>query len=376
VARGESRPPAPRFFRPTWAEIDRPAFLHNLRTIASRLGKKTKILAVLKADGYGHGAVPLAKAMAGKAWGIGVSSVEEGITLRRAGVKGRVLILGSLFPFDSFAAALDFNLTPTVASWSSALALSKLAARRGLRVPVHVKVDTGMARVGMTPDTALDVVPRIAGLPALVLEGVYTHLAQADSAARVRGQLALFDRLMKALRSKGLRPLFHAANSAGALLWKDSRYDLVRPGLALFGAPPAPGVRGLRPVLSWKTRVVFLKTVPKGTLVSYGGTFRASRRSRLATLPVGYADGYRRAFSNRGHVLIRGVECPVAGRVTMDQTVVDVTDVPGVAVGEEAVLLGAQGRARVTADDLAAWADTLSYEILCGISPRVPRVHR
>ncbi len=357
--------------------MDRGAFVRNARFLAARLGRGTRMLAVLKADGYGHGAVPLARALKGlPVWGIGVSSVEEGIALRRNGIKGRILVLGSLFPFDSFAAALQNDLTPTIASWSSAQALARAARKQERVVPLHVKVDTGMGRIGMTPATAAQVIPKIAAEPALRLEGVYTHLAEATSPARSREQLALFDRLVRELRSKEIKPLFHAANSAAGLLLKHGGYDLARPGLALYGAPPAPGIRGLRPVLAWKTRVVFLKTVPKGTAVSYGGTFKAARRSRLATLPVGYADGYRRALSNKGEVLIRGRRCPVAGRVTMDQVVVDVTGVPGADVGDEAVLIGAQGKERITSDQMAAWADTISYEIFCGISARVPRIYK
>ena len=309
-------------------------------------------------------------------WGFGVSSVEEGLALRDAGVKGRILILGSLFPFDSFSAALEKGLTPTIASLSAAKALAKAASRRGLRADVHVKVDTGMGRIGMTPETAVERIPEIAALPSLRLEGVYTHLANAEDPGRSAGQLHLFDNIIQSCRARGLSPLVHAANSAALMGIPQSRYDLVRPGLALYGVPPFSGAGGLLPVMSWKTRVVFLKTVPKGTFVSYGGIFRATRRSRLATLPVGYADGYRRAFTGKASVLVKGRRVPVAGRVTMDQIVVDVTGVPGVDVGEEVVLLGRQGRESVAASDMAAWADTIPYEILCGVSRRVPRVCR
>lgn len=369
---------SPGFYRPTWAEIDTEAFFKNASVLARRAGR-ARLLAVLKADAYGHGAVPLARILERRSprgfWGFGVSSVEEGRTLREAGLKSRILILGSLFPFDSFDAALRYGLTPTVASRSSARALARAAARAGTRTPVHIKVDTGMGRIGMTPATAAEAIPDIAALPALRLEGVYTHLAQAENASRVREQLGLFDRLIHSLRGQGLSFLAHAANSEALLLRPESRYDMARPGLALYGVPPAPGVRGLVPVLTWKTRVVFLKDVSKGTRVSYGGTWRASRRSRLATLPVGYADGYRRALSNRGEVLVRGRRCPVVWRVTMDQIIVDVTDARGADIGEEVVLLGRQGRASVTAEDMAAWADTIPYEILCGLSARVPRVY-
>lgn len=358
--------------------MDLDAFLRNASFLSRRAGGAA-LLAVLKADAYGHGAVPLARALErrppARFWGIGVSSVEEGLVLRQAGVKKRILILGSLFPFESFSAALEHGLTPTVASWASAQAVSRAAARRHLRAAIHVKVDTGMGRIGMTPATATQVLPKIASLPAIQLEGVYTHLAQGEDSKRCQGPLSLFDRLISACGSGGLSPLFHAANSAGMLLSPKSRYDLVRPGLALYGAPPSPAFRGLFPVLTWKTRVVYLKTVPPGTAVSYGGLWRAPRRARLATLPVGYADGYRRGMTGKAEVLIQGRRRPVVGRITMDQIVVDVTGLGGVDVGTEVVLLGAQGRGRITADEMAAWAGTISYEVLCGISGRVPRIH-
>lgn len=366
-------------FRPTWAEIDLAAFSRNAAFLARRAGK-SRIVAVLKADGYGHGAVPLARLLErrppARFWGFGVSSVEEGVSLREGGIKGRVLILGSLFPFDSFGAALEFGLTPTIASWASARALAKEAERRGIWSPLHVKVDTGMGRIGMSPATALQTISRMMGLPSLRVGGVYTHLAQAEDAKRRREQIALFKGLVSSLAAKGPAPLFHTANSAGMLLDSQTHFDLVRPGLALYGASPVPGVRGLSPVMTWKTRVVFLKEVAKGVRVSYGGTWRAPKRSRLATLPVGYADGYRRGFSGKASVLVRGRRCPVAGRVTMDQIVVDVTGLPRVTVGEEVVLMGKQGREEISAGELAEWAGTIPYEIFCGISARVPREPR
>jgi alanine racemase len=279
-----------------------------------------------------------------------------------------------LFLFYFFPAALYHPNTPTIPPRASARAWAGRAARRGRPGPFHVKVDTGMGRIGMTPGTAREALPEMAADPRLRLEGVYTHLAEADSAPRVREQLALFNALVSSVRAAGLSPLFHAANSAAALLDPRTHFDLVRPGLALYGLPPAKGITGLRPVLSWKTRVVFLKTVPKGVRVSYGGTWRAQKRSRLATLPVGYADGYRRGMTGKAVVLVKGRRVPVIGRITMDQVVIDVTGLAGLDVGEEVVLLGAQGRDRLTADDLASWAGTLSYEILCGLASRVPRI--
>ncbi len=333
---------------------------------------------VLKADGYGHGAALLARSVSAvgtRLWGYGVSSVEEGVALRDAGVTQKILILGSLFPFDSFDTVLEKNLIPTVASRSSAQALAQRAQRRGRPAPCHVKIDTGMGRIGMSPEAFAS----FSTNPWLKVEGIYTHLACADSPSATSQQMKLFEKTSRGFGKGGECPLRHAANSGAALARPNAWLDLVRPGLLLYGVPPWPGLGkkiDLRPVLAWKTRVVFLKTVRRGTPLSYGWTWRARRRSRIATLPVGYADGYRRDLSGRGEVLIKGVRCPVVGRVTMDQIVVDVTDRPGVEVGEEVVLIGTQGRETITASELADGAHTIPYEILCGLSKRVPRLIR
>lgn len=367
-------------FRPAWAEIDRGAFQHNLKAVAEFLPRRVKIMAVLKADGYGHGAEPLAKAagvLGERLWGFGVSSVEEGVALRDAGLKEKILILGSLYPFESFDTVLDRHLIPTVASRVSAEALSQRAERRGRPASCHLKIDTGMGRIGLSPAAAQEALPALLKNPWLKIEGLYTHLACADSASVTSQQRKVFHGITRDFAKSGY-PL-HMANSGGVLARSACWYNLVRPGLALYGGVPWPALRriiDLHPVLSWKARVVFLKTVAKGTPLSYGWTWRARRRSRIATLPVGYADGYRRELSNRGEVLVKGRRCPVVGRVTMDQILVDVTGLPGVDVGEEAVLIGRQGKEEVTAEEMAGWAKTIPYEILCGISKRVPRAYR
>ncbi|HND64905.1 MAG TPA: alanine racemase, partial [Elusimicrobiota bacterium] len=351
--KGEIRVVAP--IRPTWADIDRGAFQHNLKAVAAFLPRRVKIMAVLKADGYGHGAVPLAQAsdiLGERLWGFGVSSVEEGVALRDAGLKQKILILGSLFPFTSFDTVLDHHLIPTVASRLSAQALAQRAERRGRPASCHLKIDTGMGRIGMSEASA-----SFPENPWLKIEGIYTHLACAESGSITAQQLKLFAKTIKVF-GKGGEGL-HAANSGGVLARPGSWYNLVRPGLVLYGIVPWPALErkiDLRPVLSWKTRVVFLKTVRRGTPLSYGWTWRAPRRSRIATLPVGYADGYRRDLSNKGRVLVKGRRCPVVGRVTMDQILVDVTDEPGVDAGEEVVLIGSQGRQRLTAETMAGWA--------------------
>ncbi len=373
VNKGDGRAVAP--IRPTWAEIDRGAFQHNLKAVAAFLPRRVKIMAVLKADGYGHGAVPLAQTtdiLGERLWGFGVSSVEEGVALRDAGLRQKILILGSLFPFSSFETVLDHHLIPTVASRLSAHALAQRAERRGRPAPCHLKIDTGMGRIGISSEAFASFPEN----PWLKIEGIYTHLACVESASVTARQLNLFNKTIKIFEKWGECPL-HAANSGGVLARPGSWYNLVRPGLMLYGIAPWPALErkmDLHPVLSWKTRVVFVKTVRRGTPLSYGWTWRAPRRSRIATLPVGYADGYRRDLSNKGRVLVKGQRCPVVGRVTMDQILVDVTAVPGVEAGEEVVLLGRQGRDQVTAVEMADWLKTIPYEILCGISKRVPRL--
>jgi alanine racemase len=362
-----------RFFRPTWAEVDIAALVANLRELRRRVGPGVKTMFVVKANAYGHDAALCAAAAerARAADWLGVSSVEEGMALREAGTRLPILVLGSLYPFESVLAAAAHDLTPVVASLEAAQRVAEAARRVRRRLEVHVKADTGMGRFGARPEAAVEVAKRVSADGALRLGGVFTHLAKAeDDAAFTARQLKAFRAVLASLARAGIRPpLVHAANSAGALRRPASRFSLVRPGLAAYGAWD-----GFAPVLTWKTKIVFLKSVPKGTTVSYGATWRARRPSRVATLPVGYGDGYARALSNRASVLVHGARCPVIGRVTMDQTMVDVTALPQARVGDDAVLLGRQGGAEVPAAELARLCGTIPYETLTGISSRVPRV--
>ncbi|MBI3297994.1 MAG: alanine racemase [Elusimicrobia bacterium] len=369
-------------WRPTWAEVDLGALRRNLR----RLNKTARVplLFVVKADAYGHGAARAARAAleVDAVAALGVSSVEEGAALREAGIKAPILILGSLYPFESTLAAIHYGLTPTVASLEGARRIQLAAAglrgadRRLLPLSCHLKIDTGMGRVGVRWPAGREVVQSLLASPGVRLEGLYTHLARAeDSPSFTKRQLAVFARAVRESESLGARFKWrHAANSAGALLWPESRWDLVRPGLAAYGL-----WEGFEPVLSLKTRVVFVKNVPRGTPLGYGGLFRTRRASRIATLPIGYADGLPRVLSTgrrRAEVLVRGRRCALAGAISMDMAMADVTGVPGVSVGDEAVLIGRSGSEEQGAGALAALAGTIPYEIVTGLTSRVPRLYR
>ena len=359
-------------FRPVWADVDLGAFRRNVRLFRSKLSPGTRLLFVCKANGYGHGAVETARAAAveGAAW-LGVTSVEEGAALRAAGLRLPILVLGSLYPFESLEAAARLHLTPTIASADAARALIQLGLRLKRPLACHVKVETGMGRIGVRPTEALKVLGLLADAPRAVrLEGLYTHLASADDDARfTRLQLRRFQEVADAAASRGLHiPLKHAANSMAALRYPESHFDMVRAGLALYGLCP-----GFEPVMSLKAKVVFLKRVPAGTPVSYGGTFRTRRDSRIATLPLGYADGVSRRLSNRGEVLIRGRRCRIVGAVTMDMLMADVTALREVHVGDEAVVFGRQDKAELSAAAVARKLGTIPYEVACAVSARVPR---
>lgn len=367
-----------KFYRPTWAEISAGAFSSNLRRLQALAGRGVGLVAVLKADAYGHGAVELAKLVEENAVAaIGVSSIEEGLALRDAGIKTPIILLGGIYPLENFSVAIDADLTPTVASYESAQHLKTIAEEKGRTVSFHLKVDTGMGRIGVSPIGAKKIIEWVADQPSLELAGVYSHFACADGdQAFTTDQLNQFLKVKDLVRQFGFaRTKFHIANSAALIRFPESRLDLVRPGLSLYGAANVsiPPELDLLPVMSLKTKITFLKKVPTGTPVSYGGTFKTKRDSEIATLPIGYADGVPRELSNKGAVLVKGRRCPIVGRVTMDQIMVDVTGVP-VDVGDEIVLIGRQNEQDITVQEWADWAGTIPYEIFCGISKRVPRV--
>jgi len=372
--------------RPTFAEIDLAALHHNFGQVRGAIPPECGVLAVVKADAYGHGFMDVAREL--EALGVtafGVAFLAEGIQLRKSGIDRPVLVLGGLYPGQE-KKCVGFNLSTTVFSWEQALALDRVASRLYRKAKIHVKIDTGMGRLGIPYEEAPAFFRQLRELRHLELEGVISHLASADEldpagSAYTDQQVELFRRALAMVRDEGFAPRYvHIANSA-ALFSRDLPFcNLVRPGIALYGAPPSADFAGrleLKPVMRLVSRVAMLKVVAAGTSISYARRFTTSGPTRVASVPVGYADGYPRALTNRGEALVHGVRAPVIGTVCMDWIMLDVTAVPEVAVGDEVTLLGCDRSGHcVGAEELAAWAGTIPYEIFCGISKRVPRVYR
>jgi alanine racemase len=368
--------------RPTWAEIDLDALAANYRAVRGRVGAGVRVMGVVKADAYGHGAAACARRLAdeGAEW-FGVAMPEEGVALRRVGLTQRILSFGGCWEGQE-ALCLRERVTPVVYRLDAARALGRAALAAGASADVHVKIDTGMGRLGVRYDEAAEFARALRQVEGVRVEGVMTHFAAADEPAQdcfTVEQLARFREALGAFREAGHRPAFeHLANSAATLAHPSTWGDMVRPGGVLYGLwrdvlPPLAGPPALRPVLALRSRVTLLKRLRRGETLGYGCTFEAARDMVVATVPAGYADGYARALSNRGRVIVGGAYAPVVGRVSMDLTLVDVTDVAGVALGDVVTLIGADGELAVPAEDVARTAGTLSYEITCGVSARVPR---
>ncbi|HVB75556.1 MAG TPA: alanine racemase [Ktedonobacteraceae bacterium] len=369
--------------RPTWVEIDLSAIAHNTRQVAALVGPRVRVLASLKADAYGHGAVKVAHAVLHNgASMLGVATVSEAMPLREAGIHAPILVFGYV-PAWQMREAVHLGLTVTLYSAEAAQALSRAAVALGRTARAHVKVDTGMGRLGLRTeqvDEVVALVKLVRELPALELEGIFTHFAMADALdqSHTRMQLARFQNVLQVLEEDGIRPpLAHAANSAAALALPEARLDMVRPGIALYGLHPSEHVRlpeSFRAALSFKTQVAQVKLIPAGECLGYGCTFYTERPTTIAVLPVGYADGFRRAPANWGSVLIHSQEAPLLGRVCMDQCMVDVSHIPQTRVGDEVVLIGRQGSASLTAEQVAQRLGSINYEVVSEILARVPRV--
>ena len=361
----------------TYAEISLSALKHNIAEIRKLLKPKVRYMAVVKANAYGHGAVAVSRAAveAGADY-LAVANLKEALELREAGIVSPILILTES-PTSVMDEITQYDLSQTIYSFSEAQALSDEAQKRGKSACVHVKIDTGMGRVGVRPSEANAFITKISSLPGLRLEGVFTHFAMAEDPQDNFTQ-DQFKKFSQVISKVNHIPIKHSANSAGVLFHPETHLDMVRVGLMMYGLYPQGNSRrliNLKPALAFKSRVTYLKKVPAGTPLSYGCTYVAPKETNIATIPVGYADGFSRRLSNRGQVIIRGKRFPVVGRVTMDLTMVDVGN-GKVGIGDEVVLIGEQNGQAISADEVAGLEDTISYEVVCGIGKRVPRIYK
>ena len=377
------------------AEIDLKAIAHNVRELRRITHPDARLMGVVKANGYGHGAIEVARcALQNGAERLGVARIDEGIQLRQAGIKAPILIFGHTFP-QLAAELLEYDLTQTVCTPDFARALSRSAVSIGKKITIHLKVDSGMGRLGlllqnfkshysnqMINPAAVDETLAIAGLNGLELEGIFTHFATADSVDKryAESQLDLFLNYLNRVRKAGLNPAVkHAANSAALIDMPQSHLDMVRPGIAIYGLYPSDEVNkkrvALRHAMTLRTKVIQLKKVPAGFKISYGITYKTPKPTMIATVPIGYADGLNRLLSSRGQVLVHGKRVPIVGRICMDLTMLDVGGIENVQVGDEAVIFGKQGNQSLTVDEMASALNTISYEIVSTITARVPRVY-
>lgn len=367
--------------RPAWVEVNLAAIEYNARRLVTLAGD-AQVLAMVKANAYGHGAVPVARTVlrGGVHW-LGVVSLGEALELRRAGISAPILVTGYTPPEHTHL-AVENDVTLTVFTLDVAHALNDAARARCARARVHLKVDTGMSRLGVVPNEAVGFARAVHALAYVDIEGVYTHLAAADVVNEwgqtfTQAQVSAFRAVLRALQEAGIRPRYcHCANSPALLRFPETRMNLIRSGILLYGLDPDPDVPrppDLMPALTFKARVAHVRDIAAQTYVGYGGAFRAPQALRIAIIAVGYADGYRRALANKGQVLIHGTRAPIIGRVCMDQCFADVTHIEQVRVGDEVVLIGKQGAAEIRAEEVAAWAGTNNYEIVTTISARVER---
>ena len=367
-------------FDNTYVNIDLDAITANFRAIRQKAG--VPVMAVVKADAYGHGAIQVARQLQAECAFFGVSSMLEAMELRQAGLENPILVLGHT-RVAAFPEAVKENIRPTIYRYEDALALSQEAVKQEKIAPFHFAVDTGMGRLGFQPtEEAADICAKIAQLPNLEAEGLFSHFATADCAdlSQAKAQAERFDRFYEMLQSRGVSvKLRHLDNSAGLMNF-DCHYEMVRSGIVTYGMYPSSEVDPmnlpLTPALSWHSRVTHVKLLPAGRPISYGGTYVTDRPTVVATVPVGYADGYRRSLSGKFYVLIRGQRAPILGRICMDQLMVDVTDIPNVQLNDRVVLVGTDGEETITMEGIAQAADSFNYEMVCGISRRVPRFYR
>jgi alanine racemase len=362
-----------------WAEINLNAIIHNLKQIQRFVGKNAKVMAVVKADAYGHGIEEVAKAISSQGnFYFGVSSLQEGIKLREAGIKSSIVNLLPTLPED-IKETIHWDITPIISNGKIASLLNEESKRQGKIWSVHIKIDTGMGRLGISPDLAPAFIKKILEYENLSIEGIYTHFASADSDLEfTKHQLSLFLDVLRELKEQKIEiPLKHCANSAAIFSLKDSHLNMVRPGIALYGINPTQnGTVELLPAMSVKAKVIEVKELPAGHSISYGRTYILPRRSRVAVIGIGYAQGFFRSFSNKGNVLIKEKRAPILGVVCMDQLVVDVREIEDVELGDEVVIMGRQGEEEITPWELAKLSGTIPYEILTSLGHQLPRVYK
>ncbi|MDD5428911.1 MAG: alanine racemase [Candidatus Omnitrophica bacterium] len=373
---GHSKP----HHRPTWAEIDLAAIEYNYKQVRKLVDKKTNIMVVVKANAYGHGIAEVAAVLEKLSVNyLGVATTDEALRLRERGIKTPILVLGSVLP-DEVSVLVTNNITITLCNEDLLAAIKKETAK-GFKAKVHIKIDTGMGRIGVWHEDAINFIKNLAEEDGIIIEGIYTHFSSAGRDDFFTDyQIEAFEKLLAKLDGFDIRiPLRHAANSIATVDFKRSHLNLVRPGFIIYGMYPKhtfPKLIKLKPAMSLKTRIVYIKETPPGRSISYGRTYVTQRHTRIATLPIGYADGYMRNLSNRAEVLVRNRRAPVVGKVTMDQTMIDIGRIKGAKVGDEVVLIGRQGREEIRMEKLARLAGTIAYESTCSISNRVPRIYK
>lgn len=369
-------------YKRVYATVDLDAIRQNMEAMKANIAKGTMICGVVKSDGYGHGSVPVAKAVEDLVWGYAVAAVEEGWVLRDHHITKPILVLGYV-PEEEFESLVEQEIRYTVSEWKEVEILSKIAQKLGKNAYVHIKMDTGMGRIGLRfAEEILTLAQKIENLPNIVIEGIFTHMATADMADKTKAkeQIRMFKEMLQLLENNGIYiPIRHCSNSAGIIDLKEANIDMVRAGIALYGLYPSEEVNKenvcLTPALELKSIVSYLKTVPKGSPIGYGATFVTQKETKVATVSIGYGDGYPRALSNKGYALVRGKKAPIIGRICMDQFMMDVSDIPEIQQGDTVTLIGKDQNEQITVEELAELAGTFNYEFVCDLGKRIPRVY-
>lgn len=371
-----------KLYSRVYETVDLDAIRHNMEAMKANLKEGTRIIGVVKSDGYGHGAVPIAWAIDAYVWGYAVATVEEGVILRKHGIKKPILVLG-VVPYDGYGLLVEYEISSAIFQLKRAERLSAIAEKEGKKAAVHLVLDTGMSRIGYpVTEAAADEAAKICSLPGIEVEGMFTHFAKADERDKeaTDKQMEKYRKFVTMLSDRKITiPILHCSNSAGILDLQRANFHAVRAGISIYGIYPSEEVDRntvkLQPAMELKSSVSYIKTIEPGTSVSYGGTFTADREMSVATIPVGYGDGYPRNLSGKGEVLIRGQRAKILGRVCMDQFMVDVTGIPGAEEEDEVVLIGRQGKEEITVEELARTCGGFHYEIICDIGKRVPRIY-